>query len=256
VQKAKKISKMATLITTTARRRVVLEGMSVSKQSQKRFLSGDGAKRSRGPRNTKNYDWYFNAIDKQAIVQRKYEPIECFPRAVGSRSKAFLEISLGTEKLGTLSFVLCDDLLPKTCENFKLLCEGKGDYKYENTSIHRIVRNQYIMGGDVELLDGLGGHSALGTKYFADEAFVGLHNSYGILSMINGGIDTNNSQFFVTLQAQKQLNGRNVAFGYLESGKEILEQCSKAFTFQQRPLTKLLVSKCGVIPNVQQQSSA
>ena len=97
------------------------------------------------------------------------------------------------------------------------------------------------------MLEGRGGHSALGAKYFNDEAFVGLHNSYGILSMTNGGIDTNNSQFFVTLQPQRQLNGRNVAFGYLESGKEILDKCAAEFTFQQRPLNKLTVSRAGLL---------
>ena len=215
--------------------------------TQVRHFSGDGAKRTRGPRNTKNYDWYFKALAKQSIEQKKFEPAECFPAAVGSRSRAFLDLTVGGAKLGRLTFVLCDDLLPKTCQNFKLLCEGKGEFKYENTLIHRIVRNQIIMGGDVEMLEGRGGHSALGSKYFADEAFVGLHNSHGILSMINGGIDTNNSQFFVTLKPQKQLNGRNVAFGYLESGKEVLDQCAAAFTFQQRPLTKIVISKAGLL---------
>jgi cyclophilin family peptidyl-prolyl cis-trans isomerase len=212
-----------------------------------RLFSGDGAKRARGPRNTKNYDWYFRAVEKLAQTERALLPAECFPKEVGSRSRAFMELERGGEALGRLTFVLCDDLLPKTCENFKLLCEGHSELKYEGTIIHRIARDQVLMGGDVEMLEGRGGHSALGTKYFKDEAFVGLHNSPGILSMINGGIDTNNSQFFVTLQPQRQLNGRNVAFGYLESGKEVLEKCATTFTFRQRPLTKLVVSKAGIL---------
>jgi cyclophilin family peptidyl-prolyl cis-trans isomerase len=212
-----------------------------------RSFSGDGAKRTRGPRNTKSFDWYFKALEKQAVTQREVSPIECFPQAVGPRSKAFLELTMGGEKIGRLIFVLCEDLLPKTCENFKQLCEGKGEYKYEDTVIHRIVRNQLIMGGDVEMQEGRGGHSALGQQYFKDEAFVGQHNSFGILSMINGGIETNNSQFFVTLTPQKQLNGRNVAFGYLENGKQVLDKCAATFTFQQKPLNKIVVSKAGLL---------
>ena len=104
-----------------------------------------------------------------------------------------------------------------------------------------------MMGGDVEMQEGLGGHSALGQKYFKDEAFVGQHSSYGILSMTNGGIDTNNSQFFITLAPQKQLNGRNVAFGYLETGKQVLDKCAATFTFRQKPLNKIVITKAGLL---------
>ena len=119
----------------------------------RRHFSGDGAKRTKGPRNTKNFDWYSKAVERQSTVHRSLEPIECFPAALGPRSRAFFELSSGGTSLGRLTFVLCDDILPKTCENFKLLCEGsKTEFKYENSIIHRIVRNQLLMGGDVEML--------------------------------------------------------------------------------------------------------
>lgn len=48
---------------------------------------------------------------------------------------------------------LYDDICPKTCENFKRLCEGvekEGKiYQYKNTPIHRVVKNGWIQGGDI-----------------------------------------------------------------------------------------------------------
>ena len=216
-----------------------------------RQFSGDGGRRARGARNTKNFDWYQNAIERLSI-KKEFEPIEMFPQALGPRVKAHLEFTCGETVLGQLVFDLCTDILPVTCKNFMLLCNGKQKYKYEGTIIHRIVKNSCIMGGDVESFDGKGGHavldleSKLGGRYFKDEAFVGLHNSYGILSMTNAGIDTNNSQFLITTKSQPQLNGRNVAFGYLTSGKDVLEKITSTFTFQQRPLTPVILSKCRI----------
>ena len=53
------------------------------------------------------------------------------------------------------SFQLFNDVVPKTCENFKALCTGdRGEspdteYKlhYENSIMHRIVKNGWVQGG-------------------------------------------------------------------------------------------------------------
>ena len=52
---------------------------------------------------------------------------------------------------------LFSDIVPKTCENFRVLCTGEQgeskhtEYKlhYENSIFHRIVKNGWIQGGGV-----------------------------------------------------------------------------------------------------------
>lgn len=49
--------------------------------------------------------------------------------------------------------------------------------------IHRIVRGTGLMGGDVENTDGRGGHSAFGSRFFPDEAFIIPHTWVGLLAI-------------------------------------------------------------------------
>jgi cyclophilin family peptidyl-prolyl cis-trans isomerase len=60
---------------------------------------------------------------------------------------------------------------------------------------------------------------------FPDEIAPGLHHvSAGILSMANGGPDTNSSEFFVTLRDTHRLNYLHSVFGRVVRGVELLPQ--------------------------------
>ena len=105
--------------------------------------------------------------------------------------------------LGVVHFELLSDLLPVTTENFVKLCESS----YKGTRIHAIMADVGICGGDHIAHDGTGGCSALGDIFFKDEAFLMRHGR-GIITMLNGGVDTNNSQFCITTRRSPQLDGR------------------------------------------------
>ena len=65
---------------------------------------------------------------------------------------------LGDELKGRVVFEIFYDKCPKTCDNFLSICKGFKNNKdeiisYEKSSIHRIVKNSYIQGGD--LLSGI-----------------------------------------------------------------------------------------------------
>lgn len=66
-------------------------------------------------------------------------------------------------ELGNITFALFGRSVPWTVTNFIGLCNGDKGFGYANSTIHRIVQDYVIQGGDFEYHDGRGGHS-----YFCD----------------------------------------------------------------------------------------
>ena len=100
---------------------------------------------------------------------------------------------------------------PLTSRNFLQLCL---DGYYNGTIFHRLVPGFVIQGGD-PTGTGDGGESIYDGNAFADEFHSRLKfNRRGLLGMANGGKkDDNGSQFFFTLGATEELNGKNTMFG-------------------------------------------
>lgn len=74
------------------------------------------------------------------------------------RSYVYLDVRSGmSQSPQRVIFELFDEHCPKTCENFRQLCCGvvrkelKGDGKigYVNSLFHRVVKGQFIQGGDI-----------------------------------------------------------------------------------------------------------
>ena len=66
--------------------------------------------------------------------------------------------------------------------------------------------------GDITLGDGRGGESVYGNT-FEDENFDLKHDRPFLVSMANSGPNSNNSQFFITVEALPSLNDKHVVFG-------------------------------------------
>lgn len=151
-------------------------------------------------------------------------------------SRCFFDMSVGSEAVGRVEFELADDVLPVTCSNFKMLCEGP----YKGSQFSHILQH-VMMGGDV-------GGSAFDSRYFADEAFLIPHAQPGLLSMANSGVDTNGSAFYVTLQPAPHLDGRCVAFGRVVDGLDtLLKIQDTVFTQRGRPMQPVRIADCGVL---------
>tara|TARA_Y100000768_G_scaffold89053_1_gene63992 strand:- start:2943 stop:3590 length:648 start_codon:yes stop_codon:yes gene_type:complete len=101
---------------------------------------------------------------------------------------AFFDTGVGEFKIR-----LFDDKAPYTVENFINL--ARSGY-YDRTTFHRVLPNFMAQGGDPT------GSGAGNPGYrFSDEFHVDLrHDSEGILSMANSGVNTNGSQFFITFE--------------------------------------------------------
>lgn len=176
-------------------------------------------------------------------------------------NQVYMDIVIGgkTEQTMRLVFALFLNEVPLAAANFHALCTqrfgGLGDagscLTYRDSRILRVVKGQFLQGGDITSKDGSGGDSIYGSRGFEDEA-LGLrmaHNGPGLLSMANRGPDTNQSQFLITLGPAPELDGTHVIFGRLVSGAMHLPTLeSVPVDANDVPLSSIIVVESGVIP--------
>lgn len=145
-----------------------------------------------------------------------------------------------SEKKFIVEIELFNNIVPITCKNFSELCKLN---KYSDCPFHRIINNFIIQGGDITNFDGSGGISIYG-EYFDDENFQLKHDQPGLISMANSGPNTNNSQFFFTLNQTPELDGKHVVFGKIIKGfNDIKELSTISVDFNDVPLSTVKILK-------------
>jgi cyclophilin family peptidyl-prolyl cis-trans isomerase len=142
-----------------------------------------------------------------------------------------MKISLNL-KVEIVKIELFDDICPITCRNFRELCEGhtrKDGHKisYTNTEFDRIVKGQFIQGGDIR--KHIYGHESVSCSIFEegvfnDESFALKHSEPGMLGMCkkNGLPNTNECQFYITLAPLSYMDKTNVVFGRIIEGMSVI----------------------------------
>lgn len=139
-----------------------------------------------------------------------------------------------TTPRGVITCELYFQQAPLTVTSFVCLAEGtlgpvpRKPY-FNGLTFHRVVPGFVIQGGDpTGTGDGGPGYE------FPDEFFPGplqRHEAAGVLSMANGGPDTNGSQFFITLGPARYLDYVHNVFGRVVSGADVPAQIKKDDTF-------------------------
>jgi cyclophilin family peptidyl-prolyl cis-trans isomerase len=154
----------------------------------------------------------------------------------------FLDLDYNGNR-GRVLLSLNKDVVPKTCNNFSVLCEKKA---YVGSKFHRVIKDFMIQGGDFTNHDGTGGVSIYG-NVFPDENFVLKHDK-GTISMANSGPDTNGSQFFISTAKTDWLDNKHVVFGKVVKGMDLVEFIESQNTDNNdKPLTDVTIVDCGLL---------
>jgi len=142
---------------------------------------------------------------------------------------------------------------PITVANFVSLAEGTNtmvdsvykDKKFYNGLIfHRVMDKFMIQGGDPL---GTGGGNP-GYR-FNDEFHSDLkHDTIGILSMANGGPNSNGSQFFITEVPKPHLDNVHSVFGKLVLGLDVLDTISNVkIGARNKPIKDVVINELNII---------
>jgi len=177
----------------------------------------------------------------QVVVKgNRSTPVKNLPISIPKKTICYLKI----KGMGDIHIELFDNIVPKTSENFILLCKNK---KYNDSIFHRVIKGFMIQGGDYENGNGTGGKS-IWNNNFPDENFILKHNEPGLLSMANAGPGTNGSQFFILTQPQKHLDGKHVVFGKVVKGMDIVYRIERTpVNFEDKPIHDIIIDDCGIL---------
>ena len=150
-------------------------------------------------------------------------------------------LKLNVQGYGVLQFELLRDLAPSTVDTLVGLV-NRGFYN--GLTFHRVVPSFVIQGGD-PAGDGTGGPGFQFGDEFNPEA---IFSGDGQLAMANSGKDTNGSQFFVTLGAQRFLDFNHTIWGQLVRGFDVLRAIDAAPTgANNRPSSPIVITSAAIV---------
>ena len=158
------------------------------------------------------------------------------PEPEKPEKKELIEIEVGVIEtdFGKIVIEFYPDIAPKTVARIKELI-GKGFYN--GLTFHRVVPGFCIQGGDP---DGTGG-GGTGQKIpaeFSNRQFV-----EGSVGMARRGddINSNDCQFFITLDRASNLDNLYTLFGHVIEGMKIAHEIEKVPVIGQKPKDTILI---------------
>lgn len=146
--------------------------------------------------------------------------------------------------VGAMTFMLLPEYAPHTVNVFQGLTYS-GFYN-SNTIFHRVISGFMIQGGDPKT-NGLGGLVFHYNDEFHPQA---MFSGYGQLALANSGIDTDGSQFFVTIAPFRSGDFNYTIFGQMVRGFPVLTNLnSAAVDTNSRPLANEIIQTAAFVTN-------
>lgn len=161
-------------------------------------------------------------------------------------SQVFFDIAVDDAPFGMIIVALYGNDVPKTAENFRALCTGErgGRLTYKGSAFFSVVTGFCLRGGDITNDDGTGGESIYGVRFY-DESFGLKHVEPGVLSMYSAARDSNGSQFLITTVATPWLDGKQVVFGKVVTGMDVVKNIEALGSSNGRASKKIVINNCG-----------
>lgn len=186
--------------------------------------------------------------DKKGVAAKHHK----LPEFSQENVQVYFDIEIGKDgeeghEKGRVVMELFSKTVPKTAENFRMLCTGEkgAPMHYKGNKFHRVIKGFMMQGGDTTAGNGTGGMSIYG-RQFDDEGVWYPHTHSGVLSMANSGPNTNGSQFFICYGQTPHLDGKHTVYGRVISGMLICNQAAEVKTgAQDKPLLDVEIVDCG-----------
>jgi hypothetical protein len=81
-----------------------------------------------------------NRVHANPNSSRRFLFTNPLPKDAGqANSLVYFDVKIGNEKEGRITFELFDEVVPRTAENFRLLCVGNDGYGFKDSTLHRII---------------------------------------------------------------------------------------------------------------------
>lgn len=195
----------------------------------------------------------------QDVEERRLKEWENYQRSHRSSleqtgARAFLDINIGEVPAGRLVIELYEDAVPLTVEHFRSLIMGTTPWDvdsngpkldYIDSTVSRVDKaNHFLMLGEFQ-----GASISPTGEYLKDENFAFRHTQRGILSMASKGPNTVGSAFTITTDAAPSLDFKQVVFGKVVDGLQVLEKMETVATTSRTgiPTTAITVAFCGAL---------
>lgn len=171
------------------------------------------------------------------------------PSMLGSNPHVFFDMTVDGKPVGRIEMELYESYAPDAVENFIDLCNGQyvGDsgnrLHYKGSVFHSVIPGYMCQGGDITHGNGTGGETVF-KKPFRDEIKL-EHDGPGVLSMCNGGPNSNTSQFFITLRSTRWLNKYHTVFGHVVGGFDVLRAIEEVGSRSGTTKAEVKIADCG-----------